>query len=69
VAPAGTPREIIARLNKAMHNALSQPQLLELAASNGVEVVVSTPEELAAYIKSETIKFEKIIKDANIKLD
>ena len=56
MAPAGTPPEIIARLNKAMVAALKQPQFMEWIASFASEATPSTPEEFAAYIKAETPK-------------
>jgi len=68
-APAGTPHDIVARLNaelvKIVHGAETKERLLKL----GAEPVGSTPEHLAALVKSENAKWGKVIRDAGIKLD
>ncbi|HEY5291847.1 MAG TPA: tripartite tricarboxylate transporter substrate binding protein, partial [Burkholderiales bacterium] len=68
-APAGTPKDIVARLNaelvKIVHDKETKERLLKL----GAEPVGSTPEQLAALVKSENAKWAKVIKDAGIKLD
>ena len=69
VVPAGTPPPIIAKLNKAIVGALGQPEFLEWVASNATEAVPSTPEEFAAYIKTETIRWSKIIKEARVNME
>jgi tripartite-type tricarboxylate transporter receptor subunit TctC len=56
-------------LNKEMVSALRQPQFIDWLSSLGAEVLPSTPEEFAAYIKAQTPKFVKIIKSANIRLE
>jgi tripartite-type tricarboxylate transporter receptor subunit TctC len=66
LAPAGTPPEIVARLNKDLVAALKQPQFLEWVAGNGTEAVPSTPDEFASYIKTELTKWSKIIKEAKV---
>jgi tripartite-type tricarboxylate transporter receptor subunit TctC len=66
VAPAGTPHDVLLKLNGAARRALAAPdtkqRLAELGMSNGS----STPEEFDAYIKSEIAKWSQVIKDANI---
>jgi tripartite-type tricarboxylate transporter receptor subunit TctC len=66
VAPAGTPHDILVKLNgaarKALASADTKRRLEELGMSNGS----STPEEFDAYIKSEIAKWSQVIKDANI---
>lgn len=69
LVPAGTPREIVDKLNKAVIAALAQPQFLEWIAGNGTEAVPSTPEEFASYIKAETAKWSKVVKDAKVKVE
>jgi tripartite-type tricarboxylate transporter receptor subunit TctC len=69
VVPAGTPPQIVAKLNKAIVAALGQSEFLEWVASNATEAVPSTPKEFASYIKTETVKWSKIIKDANVKVE
>jgi len=67
LAPAATPREIIVRLNGEMTKALSSPDLKERLGAAGIEPRTSTPEEFAAFIRSETVRYAKVIKDAGIK--
>ena len=63
---AGTPREVIRRLNSELHKALGAPDLKERLANSGVDPLTSTPEQFASHIKSETVRYAKIIKDAGI---
>lgn len=67
--PAGTPREIVTKLNAEMVKALKSSDLREFIAKEGGEPVGSTPEELAAYFKREIDMFAKIIKAGNITAD
>jgi tripartite-type tricarboxylate transporter receptor subunit TctC len=71
-APAKTPREIVARLNAAMMQALTEPKVKERFADLGLEIASreqQTPEGLAAFQKAEIDKWWPIIKAANIKGD
>jgi tripartite-type tricarboxylate transporter receptor subunit TctC len=68
VAPAGTPREIVNRLNAEIRNALSAPDVQERALSAGAEPAPSSPEEFAAYIREETKKWGQVVRNAGIKL-
>jgi tripartite-type tricarboxylate transporter receptor subunit TctC len=65
--PAGTPRPIIDRLHQELTRALRAPDMKERLNSLGLDAVGSTPEEFAAYIKSETEKWAKVIKTMGIK--
>lgn len=67
LAPAGTPREIVNRLNSEIHKALASPDMKERLASSGVDPLVSTPEHFASFIKSETARYAKVVKDAGLK--
>ena len=67
VAPAGTPKEIIARLHGAAVSSLADPAVKERFAATDLEPHSSTPEEFAAYIKSEIAKWGKVIRTAGIK--
>lgn len=69
LAPAATPREIITRLNGELTKALSAPDLKERLGAAGIEPMTSTPEQFAAFIKSETTRYSKVIKDAGIKAE
>ena len=69
LAPAGTPREIVTRLNGEVVRALAQPDYRKLLVNNTIEPIGSPPEQLAQYIKSELVKWAKVIKDANVRVD
>jgi tripartite-type tricarboxylate transporter receptor subunit TctC len=68
VAPAGTPREIVARLNSEIRAALSIPDVQEKALAAGAEPYPTTAEEFAAIIRDETKKWGEVVRAANIKL-
>jgi tripartite-type tricarboxylate transporter receptor subunit TctC len=67
VAPAGTPRPIIDRLNAALRSALEDPTLRERLAREGAVPLPSTPEEYAADIAAEEQMWGKIVRDAGVK--
>ena len=69
LVPAGTPRAIVNRLNREIVGVLQQASLKEKFFGAGVEVVASTPESLAATMKSEVARIGKLIKEAGIKVD
>ena len=69
LAPAGTPREIVNQLNREIVKALQMPEVNERLNSQGFEIRTSTPEQFAAYIKSEIVKWAKIVKDSGAKVD
>jgi tripartite-type tricarboxylate transporter receptor subunit TctC len=69
VAPAGTPAAVVARLNAEITAALNDPQIQASMRNLGVEPAPGKPEAFEAYIRSETQKWAKVIKQANIKLD
>ena len=65
-APAGTPRTVIAKINADMVRALNMPDLRQRLDQQGVDASPSSPAEFAAFIKTETIKWAKVVKDAGI---
>jgi len=67
--PAGTPKEIVTKLNAEIVKALNAPDLREFIIKEGGDPVGSTPEELAAYFKREVDKYARIIKAGNITAD
>jgi tripartite-type tricarboxylate transporter receptor subunit TctC len=69
VAPAGTPPAIIHRLNAEITAALNDEQVKTSMRNLGVEPAPSKPEAFEAYIRSETAKWGKVIKQASIKID
>jgi tripartite-type tricarboxylate transporter receptor subunit TctC len=66
VAPAGTPKDVIAALNKAAVEALKDPDVVAKLSSQGAILVGDTPDEFRAFIASETAKWAKVIKDAGV---
>jgi tripartite-type tricarboxylate transporter receptor subunit TctC len=68
VAPAGTPKDIINRLNTEIRNALAAPDVKERALTAGAEPHATSPEEFAAYIREETKKWGEVVRAAGIKL-
>ena len=67
IAPKGTPKAIIDKLNAAANEALKDPQLRELMLSQGNEIGGGSAADFAALIKSESIKWSAVVKTANIK--
>ena len=68
-APPKTPPNIVARLNAAVHQALTNPQLLTAFKGMGLEVWQSTPEELAKLLVDERVKWQKVIADNHIEVN
>jgi tripartite-type tricarboxylate transporter receptor subunit TctC len=69
MVPAKTPREIVLKLNQAMLQALATPEIKERLASLGAEIVASSPEQTAAFFKTELAKYTKVAKSAGIRGD
>jgi tripartite-type tricarboxylate transporter receptor subunit TctC len=67
IAPKGTPKAIIDKLNAAANEALKDPQLRELMLSQGNEIGGGTPADFAALIRSESIKWGAVVRIAKIK--
>lgn len=66
LVPAGTPKDIVTRLHKEISAAVANPRHAQPLVRLGTEPVSSTPEEFAAFIRSETGKYAKVIKAAKI---
>ena len=69
LAPAATPKLVITRLNAEAVKALRAPDVVEKLSGQGAEPVASTPEEFTAFIRSETEKWAKLVKAANMRTD
>ena len=69
VAPAGTPREVVARLNSEFVKVMAESAMKQKLSESGFEPQTSSPEQFSAYLKSEIAKWEKVIRDSNISLD
>ena len=68
-APAGTPREIIAKLNNAFREALAVPETRQRLATFDAEVKIGTPEDLGKMLESERTKWSKVVQEAHIKME
>jgi tripartite-type tricarboxylate transporter receptor subunit TctC len=66
LAPAGTPRAIVMRLNQEMLKILSQREVMEYMNADGAEPAGNTPDHFAAYIRSEHAKWARVIREAKI---
>jgi tripartite-type tricarboxylate transporter receptor subunit TctC len=69
VAPAGTPRDIVAKLSAETHKALNAPDVKERLLAQGVEPVGSTPEQFTAHIESEMARYAAVVKSSGAKVD
>ena len=69
LAPAGTPADVIARVQADVKRAAADPGLKERLVALGGDPVTTTPEEFAAFMKAENAKYAKVIKDAAIKAE
>jgi tripartite-type tricarboxylate transporter receptor subunit TctC len=69
VAPARTPKEIVAKLSAELKKALDQPDTKERFAAQGFSASWTPPEKFGAYIESEHAKWAKVVKDSGAKID
>jgi len=69
VAPAKTPRIIVDRLNREIVRALREPDLQQRFGNLGAQLAGNSPAEFAAFIKTERVKWDRIVRSANIKLN
>jgi tripartite-type tricarboxylate transporter receptor subunit TctC len=69
VAPAGTPRPIIERLNRELNAALATPEVRRQLAAEGADLLPGTPEDYAADIDREETKWSKVVKASGAKLE
>ncbi len=69
VAPAGTPRALVTRLNREIVRALNHPEYRKFLLGSAIEPIGSSPERLRAYIKTEMVKWAGVIKSAGARID
>jgi tripartite-type tricarboxylate transporter receptor subunit TctC len=69
VAPAGTPRPVIERLNAEMVKALRDPVIAANLTKLGVTIIADTPEQFAAYMAAETAKWKQVVERSGVKID
>jgi tripartite-type tricarboxylate transporter receptor subunit TctC len=66
-APARTPKHLVMRLNKEVAAALNTPQVKDTLLGQGAEVAPTSPEEFGAYVKSEAVKWARVVKESGYK--
>jgi tripartite-type tricarboxylate transporter receptor subunit TctC len=66
---AGTPQEVVRRLNVEMVKILTSAEVKERFGNIGVEVVAGTPEQFSVFLKSEVERWARVVKEANIRAD
>ena len=69
LAPAGTPREVVAKLGREIMGIVNRPDVRERFIQIGIEPVGNSPGEFTAFLKNEVTKWEKVIRTANVKVD
>jgi tripartite-type tricarboxylate transporter receptor subunit TctC len=68
-APAGTPRDIVERVNGAINRAMTRPEMKDKLASQGADALTGSPADLAALVQRELVKFAAIIKAAGMRAE
>jgi tripartite-type tricarboxylate transporter receptor subunit TctC len=66
MAPAGTPREIVTRLNTELGKAMARPEVRKQYAAQALDPGTMTAEQYAEFIKDQAVKFGKVIREAGI---
>lgn len=69
LAPAGTPQDIVTRLNKAVNDALAEPEVKSTFAAQGIDTIGNTPQQFAAFIQQDLAKWAKVVKVSGAKVD
>jgi tripartite-type tricarboxylate transporter receptor subunit TctC len=69
LAPAGTPKEIVIKLQQEIARALASPAVKEKLMAQGANPIGNTPDEFAAYIQKESRKWAQIVKTSGAKVD
>ncbi len=69
LVPAGTPKDVVAKLHAGITQALNAPDVRERMAREGAETAPTTPEQFAVFIRNESAKFAKIVKDAGVRME
>ena len=69
LAPAGTPKDVVARLNAEFNKALQQPELRKKLGDEGADPAGGTPEQFATLIKDEALRWGKVVKESGVRID
>jgi tripartite-type tricarboxylate transporter receptor subunit TctC len=67
--PAGTPAELIARLNTEFNRVLGLPDVKEKLSGIGLDIIGGTPEQLAAFTREEGVKWSRVVKESGAKAE
>jgi tripartite-type tricarboxylate transporter receptor subunit TctC len=68
-APAGLPRELVAKLNAAFNEAMKAPEVREQLTAQGWQITGGTPEQFAAFTQAELDRWAKVVKAANVRIE
>jgi tripartite-type tricarboxylate transporter receptor subunit TctC len=66
LAPAGTPKEIVARMQREIEKIVNLPEIQERLSASGAEPVASTPEQFGAIVRADMAKWARVIREAGI---
>ena len=69
LAPARTPKDVVARLNAEFNKALQQPELRKKLGDEGADPAGGTPEQFATLIKDEALRWGKVVKESGVRID
>ena len=69
VAPAGTPRDVVMKLNSEIGRIVTAPEMRDKLGAQGADVRTNTPDEFTTFIRTEMSKWSKVVTDANVKID
>jgi len=69
LAPAGTPKDIVNKLNAEIVQAVMQPAVRDQLIKMGFEIVSNTPEQYAAFLREENVKWGKVVRDLNLRAE
>jgi len=69
LAPAGTPADVVSRIQREVLRVVNQPETREKLTGMGVEISANTPEQFAAFLRSEMARYAKVVKDGNLKAE
>jgi tripartite-type tricarboxylate transporter receptor subunit TctC len=69
LAPAGTPKDVVAKLNAEFNKALQQPDLRKKLGDEGADAAGGTPEQFATLIKDEAVRWGKVVKESGARID
>jgi tripartite-type tricarboxylate transporter receptor subunit TctC len=69
IAPAGTPADVVAKLNGEIIKIVSTPEMRERLAAQGADVRTTTPAEFGTFIGNEKARWAKVVKDAKVKIE